>query len=61
MIGAALCLGIGGCGEDFHLLGIGDCGEGVHLSRLSCIGVDNQDVPVLGVDSDLAIGGNDGL
>ena len=35
MIGAALCIGIGGCDENFHLLGSGDCGgEGLHILGL---------------------------
>ena len=40
MIGAALCSGIGGCGEGFHILGF------------LGLGTDVQDVPVLGVHGD---------
>ena len=49
MIGAALLLGIGGCGDGFHILG------------LLGLGIDVQEVPLLDVDWDLAIGGNDGF
>ena len=49
MIGAALCLGIGCCGDGFHILG------------LLGLGIDVQDVPVLGVDGELAIDGNIGF
>ena len=49
MFGAALCLGIGGCGDGFHLWG------------LFGLGIVAQDVPVLGVDGDLAMGGNNGF
>ena len=49
MFGAALCLGTAGCGDGFHILG------------LLGLEINVQDVPVLGVDGDLAIGGNDGF
>ena len=49
MFGAALCLGTAGCGDGFHLLG------------LLGLGINVQDVPDLGVDGDLAIGGIDGF
>ena len=48
MVGDALCLGIGG-GEGFHILGF------------LGLGIDVPDAPVLGVDGDLTIGGNDGF
>ena len=40
---------------------IGGCGEGFHILGFLGLGIDVQYVPVLGVDGDLAIGGNDGF